>query len=125
MEELSLIEFLKLEVHLFRELLSSFVAETIAYEEACYEKLIPISLVQKQLLDELKTKRPQRFTPFDLNNSVEASLASSLKEQLDLLIIKLHSQKEKNLYLRQCPPIHLQTVVNKKQLMTETLEDEC
>lgn len=74
MEETSIIDFLKLEIQCFRELLSSFIAEELAYRESAHARIFDIINFQKQILSELKNLRPKRFQAFNLKNDVDASL---------------------------------------------------
>jgi hypothetical protein len=125
MEETSIIDFLKLEIQCFRELLSSFIAEELAYKNADHSRLFDIFNFQKQILTELKDLRPKRFQPFNLKNDVDASLLKSLKDQLDLLVDRVKDQYQRNLYVKNlCPQTkHVESI--KQKLKTETLEDEC
>lgn len=125
MEETSIIDFLKLEIHCFRELLSSFIAEELAYKQAAHARLFDIFNVQKQILSELKTLRPHKFQPFNLNNDIDASLLQNLKEQLDVLVDKVKDQYQRNLYAKNLCPQSEQTQPIKLKLQTEIKEDEC
>lgn len=125
MEETSIIDFLKIEIQCFRELLSSFIAEELAYKEAAHTRLYEIFNFQKQILTELKNMRPQRFQPFNLKNDIDTSLLNSLKEQLDLLVDRVKSQYEKNLIIKNLQPKFQEQKVFKPKLQTETMEDEC
>ena len=125
MEEISLIEFLKTEIAFFRELLSSFVAEEMAYKDARYEQLMCIFVTQKRLLEELKRSHPSQFKAFNKKDDLDSSLLNTLKEQLDALVIKVKNQLERNSYLKNLgPKLEPQPEV-KKQTMTDTMEDEC
>lgn len=104
MEEISIIDFLKQEIHYFRELLSFFIAEEHAYKEPSHPHLTSINERQKQILDELKSLRPERFKPFHLSDEIERSVLYSLKEQLDSLLDQLNLQKERNQYLKTLSP---------------------
>lgn len=125
MEETSIIDFLKLEIQCFRELLSSFIAEEMAYKEAAHARLFEIFNFQKQILSELKTLRPKKFHPFNVKNEVDSSLLNSLKDQLDLLVDRVKDQYERNLYIKNLSPLMPQLQQMPKKLQTETLEEEC
>jgi hypothetical protein len=127
MEEMSLIEFLKIEINCFRELLSSFIAEELAYKEGALTRLVDIFILQKQIFEELKTKRPKKFQPFNLKNDIDHSLLHNLKDQLDTLIHKVHSQFQRNLYIKTLTPQPQEAPAPtpKRQVITETPEDEC
>jgi hypothetical protein len=124
MEEISLIDFLKIEIDCFRELLSSFIAEELAYKEAAFTRLPEICLLQSQILDELKTKRPKRFQPFNLQDDVDYSLLNNLKEQLDTLVHKVNSQCQRITYVKTLTPLTQEKVI-KRQLKVDVCEDEC
>lgn len=125
MEETSIIDFLKLEIHCFRELLSSFIAEELAYKEAAHSKLFAIFNIQQQILSELKTLRPKKFQPFNLQNDIDASLLQSLKDQLDLLVDKVKDQYQRNLYAKNLSPQPQQTQPIKLKVQIDVKEEEC
>ena len=125
MEEKSLLEFLQTEIHFFRELYSSLVAEEIAYQNAAYHQIQQINAFQKQVLDELKNMRPRKFQAFNMQNAVDKSLLNSLKEQLDSLIYKIHDQFERNQYSKHLRPQPQQQEQTKKKTIVDPMEDEC
>ena len=120
MEEKSLLEFLQTEIHFFRELYSSLVAEEIAYQNAAYHKIQEINAFQKQVLEELKNLRPKKFQAFNMQNAVDKSLLHSLKGQLDSLIYKINDQFERNKYTKHFSPQPLQKEQPKKKPIVDT-----
>jgi hypothetical protein len=125
MQEISLIEFLKTEIDFFRELLSSFMAEELAYKDSAHDRLFTINYLQKQLFAELKKNRPQKFQAFNLQDDVEVSVLNSLKDQLDTLVERIKFQIEKNLHLKKLEPQQKSLIKPKHQVIVETLEEEC
>jgi len=125
MEEATLIDFLKEEIVFFRELLSSFIAEEIAYKEANSLLVKTINLSQQELLSEIKNHRSKKIKMTRLQDDVERSTLAFLKEQLESLIEKLHFQKEKTSYTKNTLPRLPLEEIQKPKLQVETLEEEC
>jgi cell division FtsZ-interacting protein ZapD len=124
MEEISLIDFLNQEISFFRELLSSFIAEEMAYKTSRLSSLFEINMLQQNILSELKNKRPKKFKSWDTRNDIDSSLLHNLKDQLDMLITRVNDQLQRNLFLKNNAPLQLPEHKNKKQIIVETLEDE-
>ncbi len=124
MEDISLIDFLKIEVYCFRELLSSLIAEEMAYREAALSRLSEISLFQKELLGELKNKHPKKFQPFKLHDDVDHALLNNLKSQLETLVGKVTSQYARLNYIKTLTPLTQEKEV-RRQIKIDTLEDQC
>ncbi len=125
MEETSLIDFLKLEISYFRELLAVAIQEEIAIKDQALSQQLNLSRSQLELLNCIKSKRPQKFEPFNLKDDVSSSILSSLKDQLEHLAIKLKSQLDRNSYLRNLIPTNRQDDAKQKKIIVETLEEEC
>lgn len=125
MEETSLIEFLKLEVRYMRELLFMVTQEEAAIKDRSADLAHYLSLSQLELLGLIKSMRPAKFKAFDPSDSIETTLLSSLKQQLELLVQKICDQMDRNKYIKSISPQIINHTEKKVKLMTETLEEEC
>jgi len=123
MQELSLIEFLKKEIHFFREILSTYVAEEIAYKSSSPFQINELNYFRQSLLGELKTLRSSTFKPFNKQDEVEFSLLCILKDQLEALVDQVKSQQIRNKSLIFiCAPEAV--TESPKKLQVEILDDE-
>jgi hypothetical protein len=123
MQELSLIEFLKKEIHFFREILSTYVAEEMAYKSSSPFQINDLNYFRQSLLQELKTLRSGTFKPFNKQDEVEFSLLCILKDQLESLVDQVKSQQSRNKSLIFiCAPEIAQA--SHKKLQVEILDDE-
>lgn len=126
MAELSLIEFLKKEIEFFREILSTYVAEELAYKSANSYVIQELNTFRQSLVSELKGLRSNSFKPFNKSDEVEFSLLLILKDQLESLVDQVKNQQLRNKnapYMIQ-PLFHENALQQQKKLKVETLEDE-
>lgn len=126
MAELSLIEFLKKEIQYFREILSTYVAEEMAYKASNSFQIEELNLFRQSLISELKALRLSTFKPFNKKDDVELSLLMILKDQLESLVDQVKSQqvRNKNIVFIVEPNFYENQLQMQKKLKVETLEDE-
>ena len=126
MAELSLIEFLKKEIQYFREILSTYVAEEMAYKSSNSYQIEELNLFRQSLISELKTLRASTFKPFNKKDDVEFSLLLILKDQLESLVDQVKSQQVRNKSIAFIvePVFYENQLQMQKKLKVETLEDE-